>query len=73
MKNNRKTNNSGNLVKGSKEVNIMHMDAKPLMVTFMVWGLLMFLFFMVLAGLGAYAIHTLDQKIDHINTIVDNN
>lgn len=59
-------NESGNLIKGSKEVNIMHMDAKPFMIAFMVWGVSMFLFFAFIVGILAFAIHSMDQKIDAV-------
>lgn len=64
---------TGTSVEKSREVNIMHMDAKPLLITFMVWGVIMFLLFTFLAGVGFYAIHSLNQKIDAITMTVDNN
>lgn len=59
-------NESGNLIKGSKEVNIMHMDAKPFMIAFITWGIAMFLFFAFVVGILAYTIHSMDQKIDAV-------
>lgn len=64
---------TGTSVEKSRQVNIMHMDAKPLLITFMVWGVIMFLLFTFLAGFGFYAIHSLNQKIDAITMTVDNN
>lgn len=75
-KNKTVVNSTGTSVEKSREVNIMHMDAKPLMITFMVWGIIMFLLFTFLAGIGFYAINSLNQKIDAITTAtttVDNN
>lgn len=70
--NKRVINSTGTSVEKSREVNIMHMDAKPLLITFIVWGVIMFLLFTFLAGVGFYAIHSLGQKIDAIITTVDN-
>ena len=69
-------NESGNLIKGSKEVNIMHMDAKPFMIAFVTWGIAMFLFFTFIISIMFYTIHVMNQKIDTVThtvtTTVDN-
>lgn len=62
-------NGSGNMIRGSKDVNIMHMDAKPFILSFMVWGIAMFLFFAVLAGVGAYVIHDLNQQVIELTKV----
>lgn len=62
-------NGSGNTIRGSKDVNIMHMDAKPFILSFMIWGIAMFLFFAVLAGVGAYVIHDINQQVIELTKV----
>lgn len=59
-------NESGNLIKDSKEVNIMHMNAKPLVFSFMVWGLIMFMLFIFLATAAGVSLYSLNNKIEDL-------